>query len=181
MYPFLRIGRRKFLRDSALGLGVAPLIPGLSSAESAGAEQKPGGPAPNSTALTMRATFGGEMPVWIVREPHAGFQEQWASRELARGLRNLGLAREPVQAVAGEGELPSSGLVFSLSTSRREHSGILKPTKSRTNPAPVKPRGLISPAPRRRRFSTACLIFWSGKGRSLDWMARFTLWSLRAL
>ncbi len=118
MYPPLRIGRRKFLRDSALGLGVAPLIPGLSSSASAGAEQQPGGQAPNSNALTMQGPFSGEMPVWIVREPHAGFQEQWAPRELARGLRNLGFAREPVQAVAGGGELPSSGLVFSLSTSR---------------------------------------------------------------
>jgi len=117
MHPFLRIGRRKFLRDSALGLGVAPWI--SSSAESARAEQKPGGPAPNSTALMMRATFGSKDSVWIVREPQGGFPEQLASRELARGLRNLGLARDPVQAVAGGGELPSSGLVFSLSTNRQ--------------------------------------------------------------
>ena len=48
-----------------------------------------------------------------------GFQEQWASRELARGLRDLGFARDPVQAVAGEGESPSSGFVFSLSTDRQ--------------------------------------------------------------
>jgi hypothetical protein len=96
------------------------LISGVSSAESARAEQKPGGPAPNSTALMMRATFGSKDPVWIVREPHAGFQEQWASRELARGLRNLGLARDPVQAVAGEGEPPASSLVFSLSTDRQK-------------------------------------------------------------
>src|SRR5208282_1817124 len=120
MHPFLRIGRRKFLRDSALGLGVAPLIAGVSSAESARAERKPGGPASNSAALMMRATFGSKDPVWIVRSPHAGFQEQWASRELARGLRNLGLARDPVQAVAGGGDLPSSGLVFSLSTNRQD-------------------------------------------------------------
>jgi hypothetical protein len=118
MHPFLRIGRRKFLRDSALGLGVAPLI--SSSAESPRAEQKAGGPVPISTALMMRATLGSKDPVWIVREPHAGFQEQWASRELARGLRNLGYAREPVQAVMGFGELPSSGLIFSLSTGRQD-------------------------------------------------------------
>ncbi len=118
MHPFLRIGRRKFLRDSALGLGVAPLIP--SSSQAARAEQKPGGPAPSTTALMMRATFGSKDPVWILREPSAGFPEQWASRELARGLRNLGLARDPVQAVAGEGEPPSSGLVLSLSTDRQK-------------------------------------------------------------
>jgi hypothetical protein len=67
----------------------------------------------------MRATFGAKDPVWIIREPQAGFPEQWASRELARGLRNLGLARDPVQAVAGGGELPSSGLVFSMSTNQQ--------------------------------------------------------------
>jgi hypothetical protein len=117
MNPFLRIGRRKFLRNSAIGLGVAPLI--FSSSESARAEQRPAGLALSSTALMMRATFRAKDPVWIVREPHAGFQEQWASRELARGLRNLGLARDPVQAVAGEGEPTSSGLVFSLSTDRQ--------------------------------------------------------------
>jgi hypothetical protein len=119
MNPLLRIGRRKFLRDSALGLGVAPLISGASSSGSARAEQKPGGFSSNSSALMMRATFGSKDPVWIVREPQSGFQEQWASRELARGLRNLGFAREPVQAVAGAGELPSSALVFSLLTSRQ--------------------------------------------------------------
>ena len=115
MDPFLRIGRRKFLRDSALGLGVAPLISATS--ESSRAEQKPGGPAPTSTALGMRAATGP--PIWIVREPQAGFPEQWASRELARGLRNLGFARDPVQALAGEGEPPASGFVFALSTNRQ--------------------------------------------------------------
>jgi hypothetical protein len=120
MHPSLRIGRRKFLRDSALGLGVAPLIAGVSSAESARAEQKGGGPAEKSTPLMMRATFGAKDPIWIVRGPQAGFQEQLASRELARGLRNLGFARDPVQAVAGGGELPLSGFVFSLSTNRQD-------------------------------------------------------------
>ncbi|MGO8792561.1 MAG: hypothetical protein ACLQVL_34955 [Terriglobia bacterium] len=118
MHPFLRIGRRKFLRDSALGLGVAPLI--SASSEAARVAQTPSGPAPNSTAVVMRATFGAQAPVWIVREPNAGFQEQWASHELARGLRNLGFARDPIQAVAGEGEPPASSLVFPLSTDRQK-------------------------------------------------------------
>ena len=118
MYPFLRIGRRKFLRDSALGLGVAPLIPGMSSSASAQPQSKPSGSAPISNALLMQSATGH--PVWIVREPRAGFQEQWASHELARGLRNLGFAREPVQAVAGEAEPPSSSLVFLLSTKRQD-------------------------------------------------------------
>ncbi|MDR3674280.1 MAG: hypothetical protein P4N24_02240 [Acidobacteriota bacterium] len=120
MHPFLRIGRRRFLRDSALGLGVGPLMNGVSSPKTAHVEQEPASPAPNSTGLMMRATFGSKDSVWIVREPHAGFQEQLASRELARGLRNLGLVRDPVQAVAGKSEVPSSGLIFSLSTKRED-------------------------------------------------------------
>ena len=119
MKSFQRIGRRKFFRDAALRLGAAPLIPGLSLSEPGRAEQNLGGPAPNATALTMLATFRSNDPVWIVREAQAGFPEQWASRELARGLRNLGLVRDPVQAVLGGGELPSTGLVFSLATSRQ--------------------------------------------------------------
>ena len=118
MHPFLRIGRRQFLRNSALGLGVAPLLPGVSSAEPLNTPQTPHRPAPSSNTLTMRATFGGKVPIWIVREANSGFQQQLASRELARGLRNLGLVREPIQAVAGEGQPPAASLVFSLSTSR---------------------------------------------------------------
>src|ERR1019366_6424750 len=75
--------------------------------------------ASNSTALTMRATFDSKAPIWNVREPNAGFQQEWASRELARGLRNLGLVREPVQASARQGQPPESSLVFYLSTSRQ--------------------------------------------------------------
>jgi hypothetical protein len=66
----------------------------------------------------MRATFGAKVPIWIVREPNSGFQQQLASRELARGLRNLGLVREPIQAIAGQGQPPAASLVFAFSTSR---------------------------------------------------------------
>ena len=119
MHPFLRIGRRKFLRDSALGLGAAPLMSGVSSAEFPCAEQKPAVPAAKSNAISMRTNFGAEAPVWIVRMPNAGFQEQLASRELARGLRNLGFAREPVQAVLGCSEVPASALVFIFNINRQ--------------------------------------------------------------
>ena len=118
MHPFLPIGRRQFLRKSALGLCALPLIPGMASAESPGTTQKKGA-APNSNAVSMRATFDSKAPIWIVREPNSGFQQQLASRELARGLRNLGLARDPVQAMVGEGHPPATSLVFSLSTSRQ--------------------------------------------------------------
>jgi hypothetical protein len=66
----------------------------------------------------MQAQFGSKDTVWILREPNASFPEQLASCELARGLRNLGLVREPVQALVGEGERPGSGVVFSLSVKK---------------------------------------------------------------
>jgi hypothetical protein len=77
-----------------------------------------GVPASNSNGLTMRAKFGSTDVVWIVRQAHSGFAEQLASCELARGLRNLGLVHEPVQAVLGEGTPPTSGFVFSLSVEK---------------------------------------------------------------
>ncbi|MGO8736682.1 MAG: hypothetical protein ACLQVM_28270 [Terriglobia bacterium] len=119
MSPFQRIGRRQFLHDSALGLGAAPLIANAASSATGGSPAQPGlqqgGSTSNSNGLKMQAKFGSTDSVWIIREPQAGFQEQLASCELARGLRNLGLAREPVQALVGGGEPPSSGFIFSLS------------------------------------------------------------------
>ncbi|MGH9447255.1 MAG: hypothetical protein ACRD3O_16190, partial [Terriglobia bacterium] len=47
-------------------------------------------------------------------EPEAGFQEQFAAKELARGLRNLGLAREPQSASIQGAEPGTSDFVFSL-------------------------------------------------------------------
>ena len=116
MHPSFRIGRRQFLRDSALGLGLSPVI--STSAEPAHSAQMPHEAVPDPTVLSMHATYDGQVPIWIVREPNSGFQQQLASRELARGLRNLGLVREPVQAVAGQGQPPVASLVFALSTSR---------------------------------------------------------------
>ncbi len=75
----------------------------------------PAGPAADSSGLKMQAKFGSTDTVWILREPNSSFPEQLASCELARGLRNLGLAREPVQALMGGGEQPASGLIFALS------------------------------------------------------------------
>jgi len=110
MYPFLRIGRRKFLRDSAVGLGVAPLLSSASLPGQMG--QKSTKPAEGSNALSMRVDGGSA--VWIISETGGGFQSQWASRELARGLRNLGVAGDPVEAAAGEGTPPATAMVFSL-------------------------------------------------------------------
>jgi hypothetical protein len=53
--------------------------------------------------------------VWIVLSAGAGFQERLAARELARGLRLLGVAREPVVASAGDGPPAPRTMVFRLS------------------------------------------------------------------
>jgi hypothetical protein len=117
--PLQRIGRRQFLHGSALGLGAAPLLAGAALSADSEVSTPPiqtqSSAAPGTNGLMMRATFGSMDTVWIVRDPRAGLAEQLASRELARGLRNLGLAREPVQALLGGGEPPASGLVFTLS------------------------------------------------------------------
>ena len=47
MNPFIHIGRRRFLRESALGLGVAPLISGLAESEEARSGSKTAGAAPS--------------------------------------------------------------------------------------------------------------------------------------
>jgi hypothetical protein len=122
MKPIQHIGRRQFLHRSALGLGAAPLIANAALSANGKAAANPtlaqSGPASNSTSLTLQAKFGSTDTVWIVREPHSGFPEQLASCELARGLRNLGLVREPVQAFLGESAQPASGIVFSLSVKK---------------------------------------------------------------
>jgi len=115
MFPFLRIGRRKFLRDSALALGAMPWAACAAQAGETPVVSSHDG----ARNLAMPARFDSTESVWIVVDPHAGFAENLASRELARGLRNLGLVRDPVQAVAGGAELPSSTLAFFLATDAR--------------------------------------------------------------
>jgi len=114
MKRFQRIGRRQFLHDSALGLGAAPLLADAAvAARGEGPDQN--APASNPNGLKMQVKIGSADTVWILREPQAGFAGQLAAVELARGLRNLGIAQEPVQAVLGESEAPASGFIFLLS------------------------------------------------------------------
>ena len=91
----------------------------LANAAFGGESAAPAAPSESDArGLRMQAKFGSAETVWIVRDPQASFAEQLAGAELARGLRNLGLAREPVQALQGGGEPPASGFVFSLSVQR---------------------------------------------------------------
>ena len=99
------VDRRKFIQGSVSLLGATSLAAWKGSAQPVDAK---------NTNLQMQATFESKQSVWILTEPGGGFQEQLAARELARGLRNLGLVREPKQAVAGGAETASADYVFSL-------------------------------------------------------------------
>jgi len=99
------VDRRKFIQGSVSLLGATSLAAWKGSAQPVDAK---------NTDIQMQATFESKQSVWILTEPGAGFQEQPAARELARGLRNLGLVREPKQAAAGGAETASADYVFSL-------------------------------------------------------------------
>jgi len=68
--------------------------------------------------LRMRAELKPAQAVWIFVPKEAGFKERFAARELARGLRNLGLAHDPTPAPVGAAEPALTDLVFTLTVSR---------------------------------------------------------------
>jgi hypothetical protein len=74
------------------------------------------GAAPNR--FSMQARFGPRQAVWILTKPRPTFQEELASRELARGLSKLGLVRPPIQAVMAAAEPRPQDAVFSLQVDR---------------------------------------------------------------
>ena len=69
----------------------------------------------------MRATFDAKRSVWIVREPNSGFSSSGPRASWHAVLRNLGLARDPVQALAGQGQPPAVGFVFTSFHEPAEH------------------------------------------------------------
>jgi hypothetical protein len=69
----------------------------------------------NCTPLPeVRARLNQSAQVWILREREAGFQGQFAASELARGLRNVGLALSPNLAFIHEAEPAAEDAVFRL-------------------------------------------------------------------
>jgi hypothetical protein len=105
-----RTNRREFIRSSTALLGASAVLGPGGSPEAA--ESRLGAEA--RYPLEMQALFGPAKTVWILTEPGAGFPEQFASKELARGLRNLGLARE-LRSASLQGAQPGkSDCVFRL-------------------------------------------------------------------
>jgi hypothetical protein len=66
----------------------------------------------------MKANFSPSQVVWIVRQPDSGFEQKFASRELARGLRGLGLASGLVESAQGDATPSAGHFVFSLGVNK---------------------------------------------------------------
>ena len=108
------IGRREFLQGSAALLGAGSFHPADSSTARASGQESNRGAIIDNGRLSMNFTLGQNHKVWILVPPEAGFQERLAGKELARGLRKLGLAHTPIEAV-GSGADPSvEDIVFIL-------------------------------------------------------------------
>ena len=115
------MGRRKFLRDSAICVGAGSLLagtsPALNVANSAAAGQGAPVSGGQSGDIRMKGRLGHSQVVWITRQ-NSGFEQRFASRELARGLQNLGLTQEPIEAAVGSATPASGDFVFALSADK---------------------------------------------------------------
>lgn len=116
MKPRHRMGRRKFLQNSAGFLGTGTLLSRANSP--AGQATSPAATGPQASNLRMQSQWAPSATVWILLQPDAGFKEQFAARELARGLRNLGLARELRQGALTGAQPGAADTVFSLSVGK---------------------------------------------------------------
>lgn len=123
--------------------------------------------------LSLQFAAAPAQTIWILVSPDASFQERLASKELARGLRNLGLAREPIQAVASAGEARSLDLVFTLVVNH-EVSIIPRLMKFQTRESRAVPLEFACEGPRRGLSFIPCLISWNGRGL-------FSVWTVRCI
>src|SRR5579875_1313383 len=154
--------RRKFLQETALYFGAGSWVASHPLASPTAAPARIALQADSSPGdLQMRASFSPTETVWIIRQPNSGFQQMFASRELARGLRNLGLVREPVEAIRGSAT-PAA-------------SRILKLTKLLTRLI-LKSR---CEGPDHKPCSMPFLIFSSVRAPSLVWMVKSIPWSIQ--
>jgi len=114
------IGRRRFFQDSATLLGAGSLLPAgvhsQTTAQDLPAQRTVAGSPDYRLRMLSKLTPG--QAVWIILNADAGFPERLAARELARGLRNLGVARDPIQAVAREGTPGPNALIFRLAVNQ---------------------------------------------------------------
>src|SRR5512136_2626182 len=115
-----RPGRRRFLQQAAALVGAVPVVSSMESSKRAQGSQ-PGqaaGGKSRGPAVRMATGLSQTGIAWVLRAPGSGFPEAWAARELARGLRNLGFARDPYQAARGAGDPGAKDAVFTLVVNR---------------------------------------------------------------
>lgn len=109
--------RREFIKNSTALLGSSALV-GQSDNAGVARPSEPassiGGSAGVLSPLQMQASWGSGKTVWILTEPGAGFQEQFAGKELARGLRNLRLGGELRSGSMQGAEPGKNDFVFKL-------------------------------------------------------------------
>jgi hypothetical protein len=102
--------RRQFIQGSMALLGAQTL---------AGWARPAGSSAAADADPKVEARIEPKQAVWIFVEPGASFPQRLAARELTRGLRSLGLVREPRQAEGGGGDAAASDFVFVLATDKQ--------------------------------------------------------------
>lgn len=137
--------RRRFLQDSTALLGAGAM---LSAPVSAATQTE--NPAIARQNLRLRAKFESGQSVWILAPADSDFKVRLAARELARGLRNLGLTSEPIQAAMQSAEPDANVCVFRLEVDRQafrspEAYEIVRGAEPATSPR-VRLRGASSQA-----------------------------------
>ena len=112
------IDRREFLQGSAALLGAGSFHPADDSTARASGQGSNREGLTDNGRLSMDFAPGQNQQVWILTPAEAGFQERLAGRELARGLRKLGLVRPPIEAAGGGAEPSLNDMVFTLQVDR---------------------------------------------------------------
>ena len=168
-----RMGRRRFLQDSTALVGAGSLLGGPSQpAPTAALDTSAENLKARESYLQMLARFEPTQTVWIMVGPESGFKEQLASRELARGLRNLGLAHAPIEAERGTAEPSASDFVFRLEVNGQafQHPDAYEIIQEKETDKAPRAR-LTGSTP--RRFSTRSPTSWSARVRFSAWTERF--------
>ena len=107
------IGRREFLQGSAALLSAGSFHPSDDSTARTSSRNENSSIIVDDGRLSMKLAVGANRKVRILAPADAGFQERLASKELARGLRKLGLTRAPIEGV-GTAEPDADDIVFTL-------------------------------------------------------------------
>ncbi len=110
-----KMGRRRFLQNSSALLGTGSLLNAMPVVSHASSSVVP----PAGPDLHMSSKIDPASAVWIHIRPDAGFQETLAARELARGIRNLGLAQEPKIAMLPESSPREGDTIFTLAVGEK--------------------------------------------------------------